>query len=328
MKYDIIMNYIDDYKTASSNEEIRFNCPFCTDTRKRMYVNLETGKFYCHNCQSQGRNPKRLIAKLTGLSLLEVSEEFKDVLSEEIGSKENLLERVYDKLESTEEDFSITKIGISLPAGYKPLKLSTKLPKEKKAIQYLLKRGVTKTQIIENRMGLCKDPKYHNRVIIPITNIKGEIVFFVARDFVGKSALKEISPASRGRENTKSEVIFNLKGAINTGTMIISEGIFDALSWGKSGVALIGKIASDAHLEQFYKYKDKIEEVYVALDEDAYSFSIELASKLKDMGYETVKIVKMMGDPNDNLKQGRKHMRELILNSVEYTKLNSLNLKQ
>ena len=326
MKYDIIMNYIDDYKTASSNEEVRFNCPFCSDTRKRMYLNLETGKFYCHNCQTQGRNPKRLIAQLTGLSLMEVSEEFKDIISEEIGNKDNLIERVYNKLE-LEENFSINKIGISLPAGYKPIKLSTKLPKEKKAIRYLLGRGITRKQIVENRMGLCKDPKYHNRVIIPITNIEDKVVFFVARDFVGKSGLKEISPASEGRENTKSEILFNLKGALGTRTMIISEGIFDALSWGRSGVALIGKIASDTHLKIFYKYKNKIDEVYVALDEDAYNFSIELAGKLKDMGYPMVKIVKMIGDPNDNLKQGRKHMRELILNSVEYTKLNSLNLK-
>ena len=325
MKYEIIMNYIDDYKTASSSEEVRFNCPFCNDSRKRMYVNLETGKFYCHNCQSQGRNPKGLIAKLTGLSLLEVSDEFKDILSEDIGSKENLSERIYEKLE-IKEDFHITKIGISLPSGYKPMKLSTKLPKEKKAIRYLLGRGVTKKQIIENKMGLCKDPRYHNRVIIPITNIEGKVVFFVARDFVGKSALKEISPASEGRENTKSEILFNLKGAIDTRTMIISEGIFDALSWGRSGVALIGKIASDSHLEQFYNCRDKIEEVYVALDDDAYEFSVDLARKLKDMGYKTVKIVKMVGDPNDNLKHGKKHMRELILNAKEYTKLSILNI--
>lgn len=324
MKYELILQWVSDYKTASSEEEVRFDCPFCSDTRKRLYLNLTTGKYYCHNCQSSGRNPKNLIAKLSGLSLIEVKEEFKELLSEDIRTSD-LTERMYDKLHTGKEE-STVKEGISLPYGYKPLRIPPKLPAEIKAVKYLKGRGITDSQIVKYKMGLCTDARYANRVIIPITNLEGDIVFFVARDYKGSSMLKEISPNNSSRENSKSEVMFNLKDAISTGTLIISEGIFDALSWGISGVALLGKIASDSHLEQFYRCRDKIEEVYVALDEDAYKFSIELAGKLKDMGYPVVKIIKMVGDPNDNLKYGKKHMRELILNAKEYSKLSIINL--
>ena len=54
-------------KVADSGKlETAISCPFCTDRKKRMYLNATKNLFYCHNCNEYG-NAITLYAKLIGV---------------------------------------------------------------------------------------------------------------------------------------------------------------------------------------------------------------------------------------------------------------------
>lgn len=310
MKYELILSYISDYRIVSGNKEVQFNCPYCTDTRKRMYFNLETGKHYCHNCGTKSSNPVGIISKLSGLSIRELVKEFEDLLSPNLVGSKNLMEELYSKLEVKEGyQREEQEESYGVPLGFIPLDFRSNNPLIRRAINHLKSRGFDKRKIKLLRAGISLDKKYRNRVILPIYNSNNICEFYVARDITGKSKLKELSASTLYK--TKSEVIWNLYRASETGVLVISEGVYDAVSWGLSGVALLGKRVSEEQLILLNSVKNKVEEVYVALDEDARKEAVELASTLITIGYKNVKIVSVKSDPNDMLRSGENMVKVL-----------------
>lgn len=51
--------------------ELFFNCPFCNDTRQRLYLNARTGQSYCHDCGWTSNDLGYFISHLTDMSRFE-----------------------------------------------------------------------------------------------------------------------------------------------------------------------------------------------------------------------------------------------------------------
>ena len=202
---------------------------------------------------------------------------------------------------------------------------STYKPLQHDAISALKSRCVTPNQSRLHNMQVCYDGKYKSRIIIPIVN-DGKTEFYVARSIYDWQKMKEYSPVKIEGGYKKSEVIFNLSNAAETGTLIINEGIYDALAWGRSGISLLGKIMSDVQFERILALRDKVHTIYVCLDADARQYAVKIARRLNPYFKVRLIVIPVLdGKPAQwdsnyyKRRFGFNGMQELINQSVPYT---------
>lgn len=314
----------DNVKFTQNNEEVHFNCPICGETRHRMYVNLSTHLVYCHNC-NYSTSFIKFIQELEGISYNKAVERYKDIKGSSY-IPEDVLAELHNNLFIGDVTHTIAKRAIPLPEEYVELNFESRNPMMKRAVKYLMtKRKITIRQMKQHKFGICAGGEYDNRIIIPVTEFD-EVKFFVARAIGNTTGLKEKSPSNESYQISKSQVLFNIdRAAAIYGSCVLSEGIFDALSFGDIGVSMLGKRMSDDQLAILLDYKDYLKNgVYIALDWDASKNAIKLAQQLYE--YMPVHIIELPKgdlpkgyDPNDYFKAfGRKAMYELIDNAKEY----------
>lgn len=311
-------------KYTGSGKEIHFNCPVCGETRKRMYVNRNIYKVFCHNCGFSS-NIVGLIQYIEGVSWYKAYKDF-----EEIKGNFVLPESLTDELDSIMmelDDSYYTKRAIPLPEEYKQIDVNTKNLFVKRAIKYLNKRGITNRQIQQHKFGYCMDGVYKDRIIIPITE-NGDLKFWVARASNNTAKLKEKSPSDEDWNISKSEVVFNIDVAAKKyHACVICEGIFDALSFGDIGVSLLGKRLYKEQLSIILGYRTLLTNgVYIAIDWDARSYATEMAQELSQyFDVYIINIPKEDDDPNNYLrKYGRDAMWTLIQEAEPYGEFTGL----
>lgn len=317
-------------KYASTKGELHICCPVCNETRYRLYINVDSGLIYCHNCQFKGSIVK-LIQYVEGITKEKAESLLKDI-SDNLILPYKVEESVLGKLIYSLYNISPQKRAIPLPEEFQKFSqnFSEKNFIAKKALKYLQQRGITKKQILNCGMGICTEGEYKNRIIIPIF-LEGNFQFWVARAISDNTKLKEKSPSAQEYQYSKSEVIFNLDSAAKKyNSIVISEGIFDALSWGDIGVALLGKSLYDSQFNLILKYKDLLTQgIYIALDADAVDSATLIAEKLKSFfKVMMINIPKEYDDPNNYLLTHSKNsMWELIMNAEEYTEFSIIKRK-
>lgn len=324
MVEDWVQANIDNYRYTGNQKEIHFDCIFCSDTRQRMYVNIDSGKVHCHNC-NYGGTIINLIQFVEGISWSQAMYRYKDIKgSQKLPQK--VSEEIQQRMIMGQYRVDTDKRAIPLPEEYQLLSGSSNIV-AKRAIKYLHSRKISDKQIEQHKFGFCVSGEYENRIIIPITEY-GELKFWVARAIGNVSFMKEKSPSDEEYQISKSEVIFNIdRAAQEYHSIVISEGIFDALSWGDIGVSLLGKSLYDEQFNILLDYRELLTDgVYIAVDWDARSNATKIAERLSD--YFDVKIInipKKFDDPNKYLqKHNKKAMWKLIHDAEPYTKFSGI----
>lgn len=312
-------------KFTGNSKEAHFNCIKCSDTRQRMYVNLHSGKCYCHNCGYSG-TIVNLIQSVEGYSYSKAYKVFKEQNSG-INLAEIESDSLYKTLIKTQLDKPI-KRAIPLPQECIPLSETSKNLEIIRAIKYLISRGITLTQIKKHKFQYCSNGPYAGRVIIPIYE-QNELKFWVARAVNPKIRMKEKSPSNADYNISKSEVIFNIdKAAVKYNSIVITEGIFDALSFGDIGVSLLGKSLYTEQLRILLEYKDLLTNgIYIALDYDAKKEALKLAKKLSTFFNKIflINIPKELDDPNNCLKsKGSRFMLDLLSSATRYSEFSEI----
>lgn len=316
-----------DIKLTSKGDQVHCNCPFCGDTRMRLYISTETDQVYCHNCGQENKSTNgsfvNFIMGVEGCSYDKAFQKYKDIKGTSYIPDE-VLKEIKESLFRPDASDIITARAIPLPDEYTPLSLSSKNLVCKRALHYLMKtRKVSWKQIKEHKMGFCVGGEYANRIIIPI--MEGEhLRFWVARAIGNGLKPKEKSPSNEFYQISKSQVIFNIYNSTRIyGGVVLAEGIFDALSFGDIGGSLLGKVLYGDQLTILLDYYNKgmlPNGVYVALDNDAFSQATRLADELYQyMPVKVINIPKKYDDPNNFVqKLGRKELMNLVDESVEY----------
>ena len=308
---------------TGSGSEIHICCPVCGETRYRLYINLTTGQVYCHNCQFKG-TVINLIQFIEGISYTAARERF-NIFKGNIILPDNVEDALEKRLMRRGVP-EVQKRSVPLPEEFQLISSSTNMVAQR-AERYLAKRGITRKQIDQHHIGVCATGQYANRIIIPLYQ-EGELKFWVARAMSSEAKLKERSPSSSFYQYSKSEVIFNLDQAANKyHSAVISEGIFDALSWGSIGISLLGKSLYDAQFNLLLSYRDQLSDgLYVALDADAERDAMVMAEVLSS--FFPVKIIRIpseFDDPNQYLLTHSKcDMWNLITCAADYGEFTSL----
>lgn len=286
---------------TSPGEYYRVNCPFCYDTRKRLWINHRWGFF---DPRTQTRN--LWLAICYNQSCLNSYDRqialYRDVFSEVGDGTDVVLAGTKPTAASRE---------VVWPGKLTPIHL---LSDTFSAICYLRDRGFDPKQLGRDlRVSYCFDADYEfrvatNRIIIPI-RMNGQNVGWQAR-FVGTPPNKETPKYYTMPGFKKTQYLYNLDRARQYPFVVICEGVTDVWRVGPTSVALFGKTLSTTQRLLLGTYWGQGAAV-VLLDSDAQDNAQGVYDSLRDVVARRVLVRLPEGKDPGDLDRGQ--LDQLIL---------------
>lgn len=234
--------------------ELIFYCPKCN--RIKLYVNTVNGVYHCFRCNYKGRLKLRT-------SLLDVKDKYN-------------LEKLQNTFNSTTKETN------------NELKLIhyTSIPLNQEQKHALYNRGLTDSDIkFYNISGRLDD----NRIQIP-NFVKGCFTDIVCAWQYDKTKITDKNPKYLNSEGTKKDkTLFNIYNIEqNTDKIILTEGIFNAITAGKNAVASYGCHLSDIQCQLILQKEPKSILIAYDSDEPGVLGSLDVIQKLKNNKYKGI----------------------------------------
>lgn len=342
---DIISGYL---QVSSKGKNFVALCPFHNDHSPSLIISPEKQIFNCFTCRTGG-NVFSFVMKYENVSFAEAV----SIVAKKVGF--NLKNDVFVKSENKySKDYEIYEYAMK----YYLNNINT--TDGSKAREYLLKRGINETIIKEFKLGYSgssKDTFYKlatnkgwdietlnklglinkvnenvydtfiNRVVIPIENLKGEVVGFTGRIFNGEDNTAKYLNTKETEIFKKSSLLFNYHNAKNyirdRKSVIVVEGNMDAIKMSAKGfknvVALMGVALSNEQIDILKRLKVP---VILMLDNDnaGEEATIKNGESLINSGVDT-KVVRLSGakDPDEYLEKfGIDAMQNNIDKAIKY----------
>ena len=234
---------------SDKGSELLFTCPACGHHKRKFSINLDKNAFKCWICDYRGRNIRRAIRRFGSFVQLQKWDSISDKAD---------LERFAELFMEPIRRENKTKVEI--PKEFVTLTNNQAPATGLYAIKYLLKRGVTKADILKWKIGYCFEGEYRNRIIIPSFDEDGDCNYFIARSYIGDSYKYKNPRASK-------DIVFNDLFIDWNSDLVLVEGVFDALVAGNAVPILGSTLRSGSDLLRKIVRNDT--PIYVALDPDA-----------------------------------------------------------
>jgi DNA primase len=246
---------------TSNEDRVRTMCPMCSDTTGHLYILLSAGLAYCQKCKYDPKSPIRFISDVEGIPLGEVIKRAGESFTPLDTTVEDIVSKLFDEEEDTYE-YEVMSLDHNFVPVLEEIGVAPLDRVRQRAVTYLEDRGVTKEQMLRYDMRYCYDGTYAGRIVVPCF-YKGDIVTFVARDLSGYSSRKYLNPTG----NKQSDFLYNYD-AIGTDTVVVTEGVFDAISASlvAPAVASFGKSLSERQVS----FLNSVKNVIFYWDKDAY----------------------------------------------------------
>tara|TARA_R100001460_G_scaffold104394_2_gene150080 strand:+ start:1889 stop:2824 length:936 start_codon:yes stop_codon:yes gene_type:complete len=269
-KLSIISNILG--SSYKSNDEHLFRCPYCNHHKHKLSVNIEKNVFKCWICDARGNSLFRLIRKFGNFKQQEkwkeLSGNFEDL------DKINDLFAVEEKIENPE-------IILDIPQGYKSLTSPSSSSSYKRAMNYLVSRGIGKKDILKWKIGYCDEGSFRNRIIVPSFNADGELNYFIARTFAD-SYKRYMNPS------VSRNIVFNELYVDFDQEVALVEGVFDAIK-AENAIPILGSTIRETS-KIFKKIVANDTPVLIGLDPDASKKSEAIKRLLLKYGIEVRQI--------------------------------------
>lgn len=275
----IVLGYLENILGKSkkkARENYAFTCPKCNHRKPKLEINLHTNEkgenpFECWVCGFRGRTIKSLLKQL------------------QIPSSQAIEILRYIK-KGEEVDYRPDKI-LELPKEFQPLsKASTESVIARKIKKYLYERGLTDYDFIKYGIGYATSGEYGGRIIIPSYSSSNSLNYFIARSY-------ESSYNKYKNPETEKDIIF-FENLINWNQpIILCEGVFDALAIKRNAIPILGKGISKSLMKRILS--GDLQDIYIALDKDAFKKALEYTEKFLSMGKRVYLIDLEDKDPSD-----------------------------
>lgn len=271
--------------------EFRICCPLCNDTRFRFGINVDKMVAHCFNC-NEAMGKSELFDILGFNARPDLNGDPSQIIAEVLANDPLPQSPTRPTGLSIQGDFMAD-------VAYHPLL--------ERACRYLESRGFDPMELADTYDLILPEPgsPLDNRIIFPLIQ-DAEIVYYQARS-LGRAQPKYLNPPKLICPVGKSQFIFNFDRAIQCldkysqcERLVITEGIFSALSVGENAVCIFGKEISHSQLNLIFR--SGVKKVTVLLDPGAEISALKLASKLHQR--LDVKIAFLQGgDPNEVPKE-------------------------
>jgi DNA primase len=140
------------------------------------------------------------------------------------------------------------------------------------ARKYWKSRGLTEQEAKEYQV---KVDKNNFAIVIPVRDENGFKVYDIKRSCLKTNDRKYYIE----KGSNKSKYLFNFDKAKEYKQIYLVEGVFDAISIGKQGVAMFGKFLSDTQLE-LLQHAIRVSKIGILLDTDANTEALNLFDRL------------------------------------------------
>ena len=291
---DILLGALETVLGPSSGgkdgSEHSFHCPFCNHHKPKLGVRVDTdskGKnlWNCWVCNTKGGTIKSLLYKM-GIDKAKIS---------------SILRYVKNGDDIEEGDIAIAVLPQEFISLDKPSYLRNEV------LEFLYSRGLSYEDIQKHEIGYCAKGKYRNRVIIPSYSEAGVLNYFIARAFDDNSYKYLNPPVSKNTIMFESHINWSLP-------IILVEGAFDAIAVKRNAIPILGKNISEQLMMKLVL--SQVQEVYVALDNDAKREAVLHSENLLNMGKKVFLVDLKDKDPSD---MGFKAFTKLVQSAKELT---------
>lgn len=255
-----LKQYVKDYRVLTSGE-LAINSPFTSDTTYDLRINIDK---QCWNDWESKESGK--IEKLVAVICKTSEEDARKILM-------RLGPRLVDNT-PREKPKPIVLHPIDLPPNTRDFsKESRKFNPEyhQKAIEFIQSKTITYKQAVKynlqwtDRYSLMvyEDKKFFfgGRIIIP-TYEEGMLVYYQARDFLGKSDRKYVNPPAKLQPRKSIVPFYDLLESNKA--LFISEGPWEAIAY--SGTYMQGSVISDLQIEKIKRKNPTA--IYIIPDND------------------------------------------------------------
>jgi len=259
---DLMYQYFEGVKESKNGTHFLAKCVLCGDSKKskskkRFNLDFNRGSpiYHCFNCGKSG-SFLELYSELKGLSINDSKKELflynPGYLIQRLSNRKK--EKVIKEIQYVNHNYIKDKC-ISMDDkqdGY--------IYK-----QYLLVlNGFYEERKIprEYKLFICIEGDYKNRIIIPIYDRYGDIIYFQGRSIPGSNIL----PKYKNPTIEKSHIILNKHIFDKEKYIIVTEGIIDALMIGNQGTTCLGVSIIDIFIEKLKNLTNK--GIIIALDND------------------------------------------------------------
>jgi len=145
----------------------------------------------------------------------------------------------------------------------------------RRALQYLRGRDLTDEQIEGSRVLYAITGRYAERVIFPIWDSSTDKILY----FVARTIRRGAEPTYLNAPVPKNGYVY-LAGAFPAETAVVVEGVFDAFAVASAGIPAIALLGKSVNRDQAKMIGAVTKSAIVALDEDAFSKSLEVSYRL------------------------------------------------
>jgi hypothetical protein len=288
----------------NSRDEYLFKCPFCEHHKKKLSVNIKLNVFKCWICNTKG-GITYLIGRFASKQDRIVWSSFEQTI--ELSEIDNLFKK---------EDKTPEKQTISLPEEYIWLGDTKFVNGQHRALSYLAHRGITQKDITFYKIGVCLKGEYRKRIIIPSFNDEGSCDYFIARSYTGDWLRYKNPPISRN-------IIFNDLLIDWDSPVTIVEGVFDSIKTENSIPILGSTLNTKSNL--FRKLVEKRPKIFIGLDDDALTKSLNVVWDMIQYGLDVKKID--TSDIEDLGSISKQEVTTLKNNSIPMTFENILQMQ-
>lgn len=259
-------------------ENVHVSCPQCNDgreTKKKLYIALETGWYNCWVCNTSGKNINFLFRKYS--------------------SKHS--KRCLDLFPSGNLHLEVQKEEeiVELPDDLCLINNNTRDPDARAVHSYLKNRGMTYTDILRWRVCTSNSFIFRRKAIFPSFDCNGKLNYYVAR------SIDETKFKYTNAKISKSSIIFNGIDIDWTQPVILVEGVFDAVKCPDNTVIALGSSLS----KKSSLHKNLVRNrstVIVCFDEDAEKKSHKVCKSLISGGCNVFKTTARGKDLGDRTK--------------------------
>ena len=282
-------------------DEVAFFCPFCKHHKPKLQVNLVSYHYNCWVCRAGGKSLFSLLKRL-------------DAPKHQFEQLSQLIKPTPytpDAKPETEE------AELHLPSQFRSIASVSKDPDYRNALKYLLRRGLTKEDILRYNIGYCDSGSYGGMVIVPSYSDTGKLNYFVGRSFYSDS-YKYRNPSV-----SKNVVGFDMHINWDEGWLTLTEGVFDSIALRRNAIPLFGKFLPKLLLEKIVT--QRITRVNICLDSDAKQDAIRLAETF--LKYDIVPHIVLPEQGKDPASIGFRQMWKLIEESKPVTSLELIRMK-
>jgi len=263
---------------VTNKGNVLFYCPVCNHRKRKLSVNVNSGKWHCWICE--------LSLNVKGKTLSALFTKFSASHQQFLELKELTNETVY--IPTTEPQQRIN----TLPKDFISLREKSTSFFYSQAYNYIINtRKLSDDDILKYNIGYCENGKYQNRVILPSYDKDGKLNYFTARSYQPGDFIPYLNPPI-------SKNIIGFEFFINWNLpIILTEGWFDAAAIKRNVIPLFGKTIQEAI--KIAIVENNVQDIYIALDGDAFKNALKVANYFMNEGRSVYLIELNNEDPAD-----------------------------